>query len=392
MILSVALILLAGLAAGWLCGKIRFPKLFGMILAGILLGPHGLNLIDASVLNVSAELRKIALIVILIRAGLKLSSEDLRRAGRPAVLMCFLPAVCEILGMVLLGPAILGISPLEAAILGSVIAAVSPAVVVPRMIRLIDEGYGTEKSIPQMILAGASVDDVVVIVLFSTFTGLAKGQSVNAAALAAVPVSVVTGIGFGLLLGWGLAIFFERADLRGTMKVMLMLAASFLMVTAEDRLPGLPFASLIAVMAMGLMIRQKTPGRAARLSARFDRLWVPSEIFLFVLVGASVAVESALQAGPRAILLILLALLFRMAGVWLCLLHTGLSRRERLFCMMAYTPKATVQAAIGGLPLAMGLPCGNLVLTVSVIAILLTAPLGAFAIDGSYRRLLTQAK
>ena len=393
MILSVALILLAGLGAGWLCGKIRFPKLFGMILAGILLGPHVLNLIDVSILNVSAELRKIALIVILIRAGLKLSTDDLRRAGRPALLMCFLPATCEILGMVLLAPPLLGISRLDAAILGAVIAAVSPAVVVPRMIRLIDEGYGVEKSIPQMILAGASVDDVFVIVLFSTFTGLAKGQAVNAAALIGVPVSIVTGIAFGLLVGWGIETFIKHTALRGTMKVILLLCASFLMVTAEDRLPSfIPFASLIAVMAMGLMVRRIDEGQAVRLSARFDSLWVPSEIFLFVLVGASVEVQSALTAGPRACLLILLALVFRMAGVWLCLLKTGLDRRERLFCMMAYTPKATVQAAIGGLPLAMGLPCGGIVLTVSVIAILLTAPLGAFAIDGSYKRLLKKTE
>lgn len=389
MLISISLILICGLIAGTLFRKIKFPALFGMILAGILIGPHCLNLIDDSILNISAELRKIALIIILLRAGLKLSLDDLKKAGRPGVLMCFVPAAVEILGMVLLAPLILGITRLDAAILGSVIAAVSPAVIVPKMIRLIDEKRGTKKGIPQMILAGASVDDVFVIVMFTTFTSLAKGEEVSLFRIAGIPLSILTGVVIGFGLGIVLCAFWKKFHMRDSVKVVLMLSISFVLVTAEDKFASLiPFASLIAVMIMGLAVKMKKSDVAVRLSSKFNKLWVPSELFLFVLVGAFVMISNALDAGVNTIILLALVLVFRMTGVALCMIRTRLNFRERLFCMLAYTPKATVQAAIGALPLAMGLGCGQIVLTVSVIAILITAPLGAFAIDATYKKFL----
>ncbi|MCQ2574443.1 MAG: cation:proton antiporter [Treponema sp.] len=314
----------------------------------------------------------------------------MKKNGRSAFLMCFLPATLEMIGMVIVAPLILGISRLDAAIMGAVVAAVSPAVVVPKMIRCIDEKRGTGKGIPQMILAGASVDDVFVIVMFATFTSLAKGEGVSFWKLAGVPVSIVTGIAVGFLLGIILNIFWKKIHIRDSAKVIVLLAVSLFMVVAEDRFPMVPFASLIGVMISGLAIRMKDEKIAARLSAKFDRLWVPSEIFLFVLVGASVEIRSAADAGLKVILLLAVVMLFRMAGVVLCMLGTKLNFKERLFCAFAYMPKATVQAAIGGLPLAMGLDCGNIVLTVSVLAILITAPLGAFAIDLTYKRFLEE--
>lgn len=388
MLFSLAVLLLSGLLAGWCCKKVRLPALFGMLLAGILLGPHGLGLLSSSLLGVSSELRRIALIIILIRAGLKLQLSDLKKVGRPAVLLCFLPACCEVLGMLLLAPGLLGMSYLDAAILGAVVGAVSPAVVVPRMIKLIDAGYGTEKGIPQMILAGASVDDVFVIVLFTTFTGLAQGQAVSWAAFVRIPVSILIGILAGLAAGALCALLFERARVSCTARTILLFAAAFLLDWAESAFPALPFAGLIAVMAMGTQLRRQDRQLAAEQSAVFDRLWVPAEVFLFVLVGASVAADSLKTAGLPAVLLIFGVLLFRMAGVFLSTAAASLTLKERLFCMLAYTPKATVQAAIGGLPLAMGLACGPAVLTVSVIAILITAPLGALAIDLTCKKAL----
>lgn len=388
MLLSIAIIIIAGLLAAEICKKIHFPGLFGMILAGIAIGPYALNLIDASILDISAEIRRGALIIILIRAGLKLDLSDLRKVGRPAVLMCFLPACFEIIGMVLLAPRILGMSTLDAAILGAVIGAVSPAVVVPRMIKLIDEGYGTAEGVPQMVLAGASVDDVFVIVMFTTFTGMATGEKADIMRFINVPVSVVTGIIFGLLVGFILSKAFAKFKYPVTILCLIMLSICFLISAIEIKLPSIPFASLIAVMSVGLAIRKQDVKQAKALSGQFDKLWMAAEIFLFVLVGASVAIDHALNEGVKAIILILLVLIFRMIGVFLCMLKTKLSIKERLFCMIAYTPKATVQAAIGGIPLAMGLMCGETVLTVSVVAILLTAPLGAFGIDLAYKRLL----
>lgn len=390
MLLSIALIMLIGMASGYICRRLKLPGLLGMIITGIILGPYVLDLIDPSILNISADLRKIALIIILTRAGLTLDINDLKRVGRPAILMCFVPATFELAGMLLLAPRILGISLLEAAIMGAVVAAVSPAVVVPKMIKLIDEGYGTKKSIPQLILAGASVDDVYVIVLFSTFTGLAKGDRVSAMSFINIPVSVVLGIALGIASGWFLAVYFKKVHVRDTIKVIIVLSISFILVSAENALSTpITFSALIAVMFMGIALSRYRNETAVRLSGKFNRLWVGAEVVLFVLVGASVDIGYALSAGAGAVILIFGVLIFRIAGVFVCLPGTNLNMKERLFCMLAYTPKATVQAAIGSIPLAMGLSCGSIVLTVAVLAILITAPLGAFMIDLTYKKLLS---
>ncbi|WP_337664962.1 cation:proton antiporter [Suilimivivens sp.] len=391
MLLSIALIMLAGMGLSLLCRKIKLPGLFGMVIAGILLGPYVLNLIDPSVLAISAQLRKIALIIILARAGLTLNISDLKKMGRPAILMCFLPATFEMIGTVLLAPKLLSISTMEAALLGAVIGAVSPAVIVPKMIRLIEEGYGTEKGIPQLILAGASADDVYVIVLFSTFTSLVQGGDVSVLRFVNIPVSVVLGILAGLLCGAFLAVMFMKWELTGTVKAIVFLCVCFLLSAAEDAI-SLPitFSSLIAVMFIGIAMQKKNGEDARILSGKFNELWKGAEVILFVLVGACVDISHLANAGASVLLLLAGALVFRMLGVWVCLLKTALSGREKLFCMLSYTPKATVQAAIGGIPLAMGLPCGDIILTVAVAAIMITAPLGAFAIDRTYQKFLTK--
>ena len=389
MLTSLGFVLLLGLVLGTLAAKLRLPSLVGMLLAGILLGPCVLNLLSPSLLDISADLRQLALVIILTRAGLSLDVDDLRRAGRPAILMCFLPATFEVLGMVILAPRLLGVSTLDAAIMGAVVGAVSPAVIVPRMLKLMEEGYGTAKGIPQMVLAGASVDDVFVIVLFTSFTGMAQGGSFSPAALAGVPVSIVPGAAFGLLIGFVLARFFERFHMRDSVKVVVLLALAFLLVALEDVIP-VPFSGLLAVLGAGLGLRRWRLVVAQRLTAKFGKLWVAAEIILFVLVGAEVDLHYAAAAGLAAVATVLGVLCFRALGVLLCVAGSKLTRSERFFAVLAYLPKATVQAAIGGVPLAMGLGCGQIVLTVAVIAILVTAPLGAFAIDFSYKKLLTK--
>ena len=389
MLTSLALIFLVGMGLGWLSGRLRLPALVGMIFTGMLLGPYALDLLDGSLLSISADLRQLALVIILTRAGLSLDLGDLKRAGRPAVLLCFVPACFEIPGTVLLAPPLLGVSYLEAAIIGSVIAAVSPAVIVPRMLRLMEEGYGQNHCIPQMILAGASVDDVFVIVLFTAFTSLALGGSFSAWSLLSVPVSILTGVVAGCAVGLGLVWFFQRVHIRDSAKILIILSISFLLLELEDQLEGiLPLSGLLAIMALGLTINQRYPVLSARLSQKYNKLWVAAEVLLFVLVGATVDLAYVWKAGAAALLVLAGALVVRMLGVAFCMTGTALSKKERLFCMIAYTPKATVQAAIGGLPLAMGLACGQLTLTVAVLAILVTAPLGAFAIDSCYQRLL----
>ena len=389
MLTSMALIFLCGLFLGVLLRRMGLPPLLGMLLAGMALGPHALNLLAGPVLAISGDLRRMALIIILTQAGLSLDLGDLRQVGRPALLLCFMPACFEIAGMLLLAPTLLGVSPAEAALIGAVVAAVSPAVVVPKMLQLMEQGYGTEKHIPQMIVAGASVDDVFVIVLFTAFTDLARGGEFSPLQLLGIPVSIALGLLAGLLLGCGLAALFRRVRMGDTVKILLLLSLSFLLLELEELLQGrIPFAGLLAVMAMGVALRRRQGVLAERLSARFSRLWVAAEILLFVLVGATVDPRYALAAGGAAVLAILGALALRMLGVQACLLGTGLSGKERLFCMIAYCPKATVQAAIGALPLGMGLPCGGLVLTVAVLAIIITAPLGAVGVEKSYRHLL----
>ena len=391
MLLSISLILILGMFMGWICQKIKLPSLLGMLITGIVLGPYVLNLLDDSILGISAELRKIALIIILTRAGLGLDLSGLKKIGRPAVLMCFVPASFELIGMILLAPKLMGLTVLEAAIMGAVLAAVSPAVVVPRMVKLMDEGYGVNEGIPQLILAGASVDDVYVIVLFSTFVGMMQGEGASILKFVNIPISIFLGIAIGLLIGVLLAYFFKKMHIRDTSKVLIILSISFLLVVMEDKLSTpITFSALIAIMFIGIGLQKKRETVAKRLSVKYGKLWVAAEVFLFVLVGATVNIGYLGKVGVKALIVIIGALVFRMFGVFVCLLGTSLKRKERLFTMLAYTPKATVQAAIGGIPLALGFTCGDLVLTVAVLAIVLTAPLGAFAIDLSYNKLLNR--
>ena len=395
MLTSLAFIFLAGLAMAGICGRLGLPRIIGMLFTGILLGPNVFNLLDSSILLISPQLRQMALIIILLKAGLSLNLSDLRQVGRPAVMMSFVPASFEILAFLLFGPFILGISRVEAALLGSVLAAVSPAVVIPRM----EEKYGTDKSIPQMIMAGASCDDIFVIVLFSTFLGMAQGGSVRAADFLNIPVSIVLGILLGAVFGYGLSCFFERAYekkhyIRNSMKVVVVLGMSCLLMSVEAWLEDVVSVSgLLAVVSMACMIKIKSaPIVSKRLSEKFGKLWVAAEVMLFVLVGAAVDIRYTMGAGAAAVLMIAIALGFRAVGVCLCLAGTKLNRRESLFGIIAYLPKATVQAAIGSVPLAAGLPCGQLVLSVAVLSILITAPLGAVGMDLTYRKFLEKEK
>lgn len=397
MLTSLALVFLLGLAAAALCSRIGLPRIIGMLLTGILIGPYVLNWLDDSILSISSELRQMALIIILIKAGLSLNLSDLKKVGRPAVMMACVPASCEILAFFLLAPHILGINRIEAAVMGAVLGAVSPAVVVPRMVQLMEEKRGTGQGIPQMILAGASCDDIYVIVLFSTFVGMAQGGSANMMDFVNIPVSIVLGVALGAAVGLLLYLFLETAYrhgcyVRNSTKVILILGLSFLLMAVETWLKGIVSVSgLLAVMSMACVLKIKSPGKVTkRLSAKFGKLWIAAEAILFVLVGAAVDIRCAVQAGAAAVLMIALALVFRAVGVSICMLGTGLNRKERLFCVIAYLPKATVQAAIGSVPLSMGLPCGQLVLSVAVLAILITAPLGAIGIDRTAGRLLVQ--
>jgi NhaP-type Na+/H+ or K+/H+ antiporter len=397
MLTSLAFIFLVGLAMAAICQRLKLPRIIGMLVTGIVLGPYVLDLLDPSILAISAELRQMALIIILLKAGLSLNLADLKKVGRPAILMSCVPASFEILGFILFAPLVLGITRTEAAVMGSVLAAVSPAVVVPRMVQLMESKYGTGKSIPQLIMAGASCDDIFVIVLFSTFVGMAQGGSANLMDLASIPVSIVLGILLGAIAGFILSLFFETAYahkhyVRNSMKVIVVLGTAFLLMAIETWLEGIvSLSGLLAVMSMACVIKLKsTPSVSFRLSEKFGKLWLAAEVILFVLVGAAVNIRYTLDAGIAAVGMILIALAFRCVGVSLCMLKTPLNKKERLFCVIAYLPKATVQAAIGSVPLAMGLPCGQIVLSVAVLAILITAPLGAIGMDATYKRLLTR--
>lgn len=395
MLTSLALIFLIGLAAAALCQLLHIPRILGMLATGIVLGPYALNLLDPSILSISADLRQMALVIILLKAGLSLNLDDLKKVGRPAVLMSFVPATCEILAFTLFAPTLLGVSRIEAALMGAVIGAVSPAIVVPRMVQLMESGWGTGKSIPQLILAGASCDDVYVIVLFTTFTGMAQGGQADAAGLLSIPISVVLGVLLGAVSGWLLSLFFEaafarRRYVRNSTKVIVILGLSFLFLAIENALDGVvPVSGLLAVVSMACVLKRRSVAFVSkRLSEKFGKLWIAAELLLFVLVGAAVDIRYTVEAGAAALLMILISLLLRSLGVVLCTLRTPLTGKERLFCAIAYLPKATVQAAIGSVPLALGLPCGQIVLSVAVLAILVTAPLGAFGIDLTYRWLL----
>ena len=395
MLTSLALIFLVGLSMGAICGYLKLPRIIGMLATGIVLGPYVLDLLAPSILSISADLRKIALIIILLKAGLSLNLEDLKKVGRPAVMMSFVPASFEILGYILLAPVILGITRTEAAVMGAVLGAVSPAVVVPRMVKLMETGYGTKKAIPQMILAGASCDDIFVIVLFTTFLSMAQGGKASAVSFLNIPVSIVLGVLLGAVTGYLLYLFFETAYarkhyVRNSMKVIVVLGFSFLMIAVENWLDGkVAVSGLLAVVSMACVLKMKSTAFVSkRLSEKFGKLWLAAEVVLFVLVGAAVDIRYTLEAGSAAVLMILAALVFRAVGVVFCTVKTNLTLKERIFCVIAYLPKATVQAAIGSVPLAAGLPCGKIVLSVAVMAIIITAPLGAFGMDATYQKFL----
>ena len=399
MLTSLSFVFLLGLAMAALFQRIKIPRIIGMLLTGILLGPCVLNWLSDSVLGISSELRQMALIIILLKAGLSLNLADLKKVGRPALMMSCVPASFEILAFVIFAPSILHISRVEAAVMGAVLSAVSPAVVIPRMVQLMETKYGTDQRIPQMIMAGASCDDIFVIVLFSTFTNMAQGGSAHAADFINIPVSIFSGIAMGVVAGFGLSLFFETAYakeqyVRNSMKVILILGMSFFLMSVETWLKGkISVSGLLAVVSMAAVIRIKcVPGVSKRLSEKFGKLWIAAEVILFVLVGAAVDIRYTMQAGIAAVLMIFVGLMFRAAGVSLCMLGTKLNKKERLFCVIAYLPKATVQAAIGSVPLAMGLPCGQIVLSVAVLAILITAPLGAAGMDLTYDKLLVRSQ
>lgn len=390
MLTSIAMILLLGLLTGTIFSKLRLPSLLGMIIVGIVLSPHALNLIDPSLLYISADLRQVALVIILTRAGLSLNLTDLKKIGRPAILMCFIPACAEILGAIILAPLLLGVTTLEAAIIGSVVSAVSPAVIVPRMIKLIDEGYGRERHIPQLLLAGASVDDVFVIVVFTAITSLASTGTASAGSFLQIPISILTGILTGAFTGTILAIFFKKFHIRDSVKILILLSFSFLLLELQRRLEEIiPISGLLAIMSLGIALKQRYSKLAERLSIKYNKLWIAAEIFLFVLVGATVNLRYAAAAGIFAVLFVVGTLIFRMSGVAISLFKTGLTKHEKWFCMIVYTPKATVQAAIGAIPLTMGLRCGQTVLAVAVLSILITAPFGAICIDNLHKRFLS---
>ena len=389
MLTGLSVVFICGIIMGKIFKTIKLPPLMGMIIAGVIIGPHALNLIDPELISISADLRQLALVIILTRAGLTLEIDDLKIIGRPALMMCFVPACFEILGTIIIAPRIFGISTIEAAVLGSVLAAVSPAVVVPWMIRIIEEGYGQARKVPQLILAGAAADDVFVIVMFTSFTAICAGGGASASSFIQVPVSIILGIAAGGAVGYVITKFFTNFEMRDAIKVVILLSISFGFVFLEDAIENIiPFSGLLAIMSTGMAIMHFNKDLAKMFSGKYNELWVGAEIFLFVLVGAEVEVSYALKAGVGAIMLLVFALMFRMTGVFTCTVKTAFTKKERLFSMLAYTPKATVQAAIGAVPLSMGLQCGQLVLTVAVLAILITAPLGAAAIEHSYKRLL----
>ena len=399
MLTSLAFIFLVGLSLAAICQRIRLPRIIGMLVTGILLGPYVLDLLDGSILGISPDLRKMALVIILIKAGLSLNIKDLKKVGRPALMLAFVPASFEMLAYTVFAPFLFDITRIEAAVMGAVLSAVSPAVVVPRMVMLMEEQYGTDKSIAQMILAGASLDDVFVIVLFSTFTAMAQGGSADVMSFVNIPVSILLGILLGAVAGMILAWFFETSYshehlVRNSMKVIIVLGTAFLLLAIEEWVePVVSVSGLLAIMSMACVLAMRcVPEVSGRLSEKYGKLWIAAEVILFVLVGAAVDIRYTLQAGFAAVVMIAIALVVRSVGVCICTAGTRLNRQERIFCVLAYLPKATVQAAIGSVPLALGLPCGNLVLSVAVLAILITAPLGALGMDASYRKLLVKAE
>ncbi|MBD5423909.1 MAG: sodium:proton antiporter [Allobaculum sp.] len=387
MFASLALLLLGGLALGYICKKIGLPALTGMIAAGLIFGYFGW--LDPALMDISADLRKIALLIIISRAGFNLNLDQLKKAGLPALLMTFVPATFEIIGTMIFAPMILGLPLAQAALLGTVIGAVSPAIIVPRMIDLIQKGYGQKKAIPQMILAGASLDDIYVIVLFSIFLSMSLSGDFNASTLLDIPISIGLGLIVGILGGIGLGWFYSKVKVRPIIQTIQFYAIAFALTALETILePYVSFSSLLAVMCLAIFLGRISPESAKEIGTRSDGLWSCAEIFLFVLVGAEVNIMDAFQSGLQGALLLGLALMVRMVGVLVALLPSNFSWKEKVFCMIAYTPKATVQAALGAVPLAAGVSGGQIILTVAVLSILLCAPLGGWAIDATYKKLL----
>lgn len=389
MLLSMALLLLCGLMLYKIFSMIHLPGVLGLLVTGMLLGPYTLNMLNPSLLQVAPDLRQFALIIILIRAGLSLDVEDLKRVGRPALLLSFLPALLEIGGILLLGPLLLRISLAEALLLGTIVAAVSPAIVVPRMLQLMQEGYGRKRGVPQMVLAGATVDDIFVIVLFASALDGVMGGTFSSINLLQIPLGMAFGVFVGLVVGVFLYRWFSFVHMRDTVKLIVIISVATLLFGLEAFIGTLPYSGLIAIMVVGIAILKQDEPLAKRLSGKFEKLWVVAQVILFVLIGAEVQFSYALDAGLSLVLLICGGLVFRMVGVSLALIGSGLTPRERLFCHVAYMPKATVQAAIGAIPLTLGIPGGELFLTAAVVAILITAPLGAILMDRSYKKLLS---
>ena len=389
MLVSVALILVSGVVLEYTLKKLKLPALLGYLIAGILFGPFGLNLVDSDLLRLSPDIRQVALIVILTRAGLSLDVKRLFEVGRPAIMMCFVPATIEIIASMILGPLFFGFSLIQSLLIGAILAAVSPAVVVPRMVDLIQTHRGTKKQVPQMILAGASADDVFVLVLFSAFLTIALGGSVSAWTFMQVPVSIISGILGGAILGYLLNVLFVHIQLKRVFQVMILLATGMLLMRLETVFAGL-FSGILAVISMNIMIRTQSEKLSNDLSGSFNQIWLVAEIFLFFLVGVSVNPANALSYGFLPILFIILLSLCRIfIGVRLCLLNTHFNKKEKIFVLMSYLPKATVQAAIGSVPLANGIAGGELMLTLAVLSILITAPIGAIGMDYFAPRLLT---
>ncbi|MBR2750747.1 MAG: cation:proton antiporter [Clostridiales bacterium] len=393
MLMSLALVLLIGFCISGIFKKLHIPSLLGLIITGIVLGPSVLNLLDPKILSISSELREIALIVILFRAGLSLDISDMKKIGRPAIMLCFVPATFEIIGAIVLGPACLGLSRVDSAIVGAMLAAASPAIIVPKMLWLMEEGYGTDKHIPQLIMAGASADDIYAIVLFTAFIGMSKGDGISAWTIVSIPISIVTGLAVGIVFGIIISQIFKMIHLRDTVKILLLFGLSFLFVGCESFISKyVPFSGLLAVMALGGAILNRRATVAKRLSVKISKIWVGAELLLFVMLGSAVEIKALLSAGLGSVLLILGALLFRSVGVIVSLLGSGLTWKEILYCDVAYFPKATVQAAVGAIPLAQGLLCGMMVLTTAVLSILITAPLGAILMDLTVKKCLKRSK
>ena len=392
MAISLAVILLLGLLANRLFEKLKMPGLLGMLILGIVIGPYGLNILQPDMILISADLRKIALIIILLRAGLGVKRDDLKENGITALKMSSIPCLIEGLFVALASIKFLNFTFIQGGILGFIIAAVSPAVVVPFMLKLIENNVGSKRGIPTLILAGASIDDVFAITIFGAFLGLYSGSHINIAIqLLNIPVSIILGVAAGIIIGFLLIKLFRRYDIHDTKKTLIILGFSILLSELENMLKiKIQVATLLGVMAIGFVIMERLPDIGKKLSGKFGDIWVPAQILLFVLVGAQVNINVALEAGGVGIIVILIGLVGRSLGVIISLFATDFNWKERLFCIIAYIPKATVQAAIGAIPLSLGVESGDIILAVAVLSILITAPLGAIGIHYFSEKLLEQ--